>query len=157
MSVHRAPRDLPALAVGLLAAGALLFNGVPRAGAAPTTTGPNAALVAQLRATRALLHQADHDYKGHRVKAMHEITEAIHALHPPSAKHKKTQPQVAVKKSGPGGNEPQAVSDAQLRQAITQLQGVQGQLGSATTGNVAAASAAVTRAIQELKIALSIK
>src|SRR5438552_3361668 len=46
--------------------------------------------VAELRATKALLERADHDYKGHRAAAVKEITVAIHALEPshPSAEAK---------------------------------------------------------------------
>jgi hypothetical protein len=57
-----------------------------------------------------------------------------------------------------GNNEPQAVSDAQLKQATTALATVQTQLAGAQ-GNTAAATAAaaVGKAVQELQTALSIK
>jgi hypothetical protein len=127
----------------------LFFAG--QAGAAQTTTNPNAQAIVQLKQTRALLHKADHDYKGNRVKAMHEITKAIHALEGTHGRHH------AQPKSSKSGGEPQAVSDAQLKLAITQLQTVQSQLGSSTTSNVAVANAAISRAVQDLQTALAIK
>src|SRR6516165_2348705 len=51
--------------------------------AAAAGTAPFAAQVAELRQIRALLEQADHDYQGHRAKAVKLITAAIHALRPP--------------------------------------------------------------------------
>jgi hypothetical protein len=159
-----------AIAVAVLAAwtsdAAARPNGQKGAG---TTASPYAAQVAALRQTRALLAQANHDYKGHRAAAVKEITAAIHALQPPRTT-------VAAPKRGPGkggtpgpktpgaktggktgGNEPQAVSDAQLQQAITQLTTIQSQLASQTGTGPAAASAAVQKAVQELKTALTIK
>jgi hypothetical protein len=128
--------------------------------AATPTANPKAALVAQLRATRALLHQANHDYKGHRVKAMHEITVAIHALQPPAKKHHAKpgapKPATAGSKPASGGHEPQAISDAQLQKSIQQLQTIQSQLGTIATGNVGVAHTAIGKAIQELQTALKI-
>src|SRR5262249_44315284 len=37
-------------------------------------------VVLELRATKQLLERADHDYKGHRARAVHEINAAIHSL-----------------------------------------------------------------------------
>lgn len=116
--------------------------------AAPTDPGPYAAAVAQLRATSHLLHQADHDYKGHRVKAIHEIHLAIHILHPVHKKHHAPTVKTA------GGNLPQAVSDAHLKQAITQLQGVHAGLNNNAP---AQAIAAIRAAVSQLNTALSIK
>jgi hypothetical protein len=141
-------RRASGLVASLLVAG-LFFAG--QGGAAQTTTNPNAQAIAQLKQTRALLHKADHDYKGNRVKAMHEITKAIHALEGTHGRH------YHHAKSGKSGGEPQSVSDAQLKLAITQLQAVQSQLGSSTSANVGVANAAISRAIQDLQTALSIK
>jgi hypothetical protein len=142
-------RRTSGLVASLLVAG-LFFAG--QAGATQTPSNPNAQAIVQLKQTRALLHKADHDYKGNRVKAMHEITKAIHALEGTHGRH---QPHPV--KSGKSGGEPQSVSDAQLKLAITQLQTVQSQLGSSTTANVGVANAAISRAIQDLQTALSIK
>jgi hypothetical protein len=134
-----------------------------------TTTSPYGAQVAALRQTRALLEQADHDYKGHRAAAVKQITAAIHALQPPRttvtapkgglAKRGTPGPKPPDAKTGgkTGGNEPQAVSDAQLQQAIAQLTTIQTQLAPMTGTGPAAASAAVQNAVQELKTALTIK
>jgi hypothetical protein len=128
-------------------------------GARPAQSdGPYAQAIAQLRTTRALLHQANHDYKGHRVKAMHDITQAIHALLPAHHPHRTgtTTGQPAKTAQGQGNNEPQSVSDGQLRQAIQQLQSVRSSLGSSQNGNIATATAAIGRAIQELQTALQV-
>ncbi len=130
---------------------------------------PYAAQVAALRQTRALLQQADHDYKGHRAAAVKQITAAVHALQPPRTTV--TAPKGGLGKGGTkglrtpgaktggktGGKEPQPVSDAQLQQAITQLTTIQSQLASMTGAGPAAASTAVQNAVQELKTALTIK
>jgi hypothetical protein len=66
--------------------------------------------VAPLQQAYMLLHQADHDYDGHRVKAMHAIEAACKLLH--------------VSENGDGrGGEAQGVSDQQLRQAKGLLKG----------------------------------
>jgi hypothetical protein len=49
-------------------------------GGKPAPAGGPAAAIAELKATIELLERADHDYAGHRVKAIHEIHAAIHAL-----------------------------------------------------------------------------
>jgi hypothetical protein len=160
MHVPCAPGSRLVLGWGLLVVGSLLVDGVAQpAGAAPATPAAsiNKTIVTELHAIRALLHQADADYKGHRVKAMHEITAAIHALVPPHKHATGKKPATgSVARPAPANKEPQAVSDAQLQQAIQQLQAVQSQLASATHGNVAAANAAINRAIAELRTALKI-
>jgi len=85
----------------------------------------------------ATLAQADHDYKGHRVKAMKQIELAVQEL--------------GGKISGKGrGHEPQATSDAQLRAAQTLLQ----QAGSGLSGK---ALKHVNAAIAQINTALAIK
>jgi hypothetical protein len=112
---------------------------------------PYAPLVSELHQTRVLLHQADHDYQGHRVKAMHEIGQAMNALHP-HHKHK-----LGVRKGG-GGNENQAVSDMQLAQAGKQLQVVLNQLNNgAANANTAKAAMHVQNAMAQLNTALKIR
>jgi hypothetical protein len=115
-------------------------------------------VASELKQIRKLLEMADHDYKGHRAAAVHEITKAIHIIEPPGMKKG-----LAKKGLGGGGkkntgnNEDQATSDAQLAQAIKQLQAVKGQLGANPTGNVALVSASLTKAVEELETALKIK
>ncbi len=85
----------------------------------------------------ATLAQADHDYKGHRAKAMKEIELAVHEL--------------GGKISGKGrGREPQGTSDAQLSAARSLLQQAAGGLSKKALKHVDAA-------IEQINIALSIK
>jgi hypothetical protein len=137
--------------------------------AAAASASPFATQIAELRQIRTLLEQADHDYQGHRAAAVKLITTAIHTLHPPKPSTGQVRTRVAgtgtgAKQATPkvgnngGNNEPQAVSDAQLKQAMTALAAVQTQLAGAP-GNTAAttAAAALGKAVQELQTALSIK
>jgi hypothetical protein len=151
-----------ALTAGLLLTGQVTAEPLqvkPRAAQA----GGNAQTVKALRETIALLEMANHDYKGHRVKAIHYIRQAIHDLVPPKkAKPGATKPGAAAttttKPANGGNNEDQRVSDAQLKQAIQQLQTIQSSLanGQGTTGNRPAAATAIGNAIQELQTALKI-
>jgi len=77
---------------------------------APVETIPNDGTEAGLlRQAYGLLSTADHDYKGHRVRAMKQIEVAAQHL--------------GVVLRGDGkGHEPQATSDAQLRSAQALLQ-----------------------------------
>jgi hypothetical protein len=143
-------------------AGGLLWTS-PALGQA--LTPPSAALqgptliVGELKQIRKVLEMADHDYKGHRAAAVHEITKAIHAFEPPGTMKKgagkKLGGGAGLKKGG--NNEPQSVSDAQLAQSVKNLQTVVTQIGTNPTGNAAVAQAALTKAIEELETALKIK
>jgi hypothetical protein len=85
----------------------------------------------------ATLEKADHDYKGHRVAAMHQIAAAGKAL--------------GIKVHGDGkGHEPQGESDAQLRTA-------QGLLQQAQAGLTGKALKHAQHAIKQISVALSIK
>jgi hypothetical protein len=84
----------------------------------------------------ATLAQANHDYKGHRVRAMKQIEAALNVL--------------GEKISGQGkGHEPQGTSDAQLRAAQVLLQ----QAGAGLTGK---ALKHVNEAASQISTALSI-
>jgi hypothetical protein len=123
-------------------------------------------VVAQLKAIRAVLEHADHDYKGHRAKAVQEITKAIHAIEGVGARRAALTPQqkaalqaarqakIATKQgaSKPEG-EPQALSDQQLKSMVTQLTQVSAQIGTAKP----VAQQHVQNAIVELQAALAIK
>ncbi len=121
--------------------------------------------VAELNTTIKLLQAADHDYQGHRAQAVHDIHQAIHALHPTAKNNNSSTKsgQVTGKKSsvkgknlakGKGANkEPQAVSDAQLKQAISQLNTVRGQLKAAPPS----ALNSIQAAVKQLQVALTIK
>ena len=114
----------------LLASLLLAFGLVTRAQA---QTG-NLTLLDDAYATVA---QADHDYKGHRVRAMKQIELAVQEL--------------GGKISGQGrGREPQATSDAQLRAAQVLLQ-------QASSGLSGKALKHVNAAIVQINTALAIK
>jgi len=147
-----------ALALGLF--GVLLMGGPgtsevqagPGKGANKgATTGQNPFVqhVEALHQVRVLLARADHDYKGHRVKAMHHIRTAMHTLQP---HHRHPHPPLPK-----GGNEPQAISDAQLRQAIQQLNVIGTQLNGVSRPAAAKAVGSIRSAITELNVALTIR
>jgi hypothetical protein len=98
--------------------------------------------VETLRQAYITLSVADHDYKGHRVRAMRAIENACKLL--------------GTDISGKGrGREKQAISDEQLRSVLASIQQVRGSLA------VAGAQPAVVKhldvAISQLTTALSIK
>jgi hypothetical protein len=158
----RSQIDVRTLLAGLALLGALLLPGPARAQAiSPSALARLQALadrqqarqavapvVGELRQIRALLERADRDYKGHRAAAVKEIAAAIHALAP---RHK------GKGKKQPGGGEPQALSDAQLRQAIAQLGKVSSQLSGLPGKRPAKAVGHLGTAAKELEIALTIK
>jgi len=112
---------------------------------------PNAPIVSQLHMTVAVLKQADHDYNGHRVKAIRHIHTAVKAL-VPAGKH--AHGKIA---SGTGKLE-QSVSDAFLQQAIQQLTTIQTTLANTPGfGNRPMAVMAIQGAIAELQTALKIR
>ena len=85
------------------------------------------------------LHQADHDYKGHRVAAMKQIEAAAKLLGTP------------IPREGQGkGHEKQVVSDTQLRTA-------QGLLEQAKTGLSGKPLNHVQKALEEIAMALKVK
>jgi hypothetical protein len=90
-----------------------------------------------LREAYARLYVADHDYKGHRVRAMRQIEAAAAIL--------------GVELKGDGkGHEPQATSDAQLRQARDLL----GQITGAVVGT---GLLRIQLAIEQLNLALAVR
>jgi hypothetical protein len=129
-------------------------------------------VIAELKSARALLEKANHDYQGHRAKAVHEITHAIHLLehgkhHPnPQAatgNGNGNKPVAAGGKKGKKGagnankpNEPQGESDAQLKHAIEILHKVEEQLQGGQAQHHHHASEAIHKAIHELHTALKV-
>lgn len=98
---------------------------------------PNGNVIGLLNQAYVLLSSADHDYKGHRIHAMHTIKAAAREL--------------GVKLSGDGsGGENQGTSDSQLRSAQSLLQ-------QAVTGLAGKPKRHVAEAIKQLNIALTIK
>jgi hypothetical protein len=109
----------------------------------------HSAVVAELHGIKLMLEHADHDYKGHRAAAVKDLGEAIHELHPQHKAHTG-----GTQKTGThakGSHEPQKLSDAQLRQAISKLEGIEGHLGKHKAAHH------VAHAIAELKTALTVK
>jgi cob(I)alamin adenosyltransferase len=97
----------------------------------------NNSALATLDEAYATLAQADHDYKGHRAKAMKQIQLAVKEL--------------GGRISGKGrGHEPQGTSDAQLKAAQVLLQ-------QASTGLTGKPLKHVNAAITQISVALSIK
>lgn len=106
------------------------YRGVPATGDVQTLTQAYSTLAS-----------ADHDYKGHRAKAMHAIKKAAHLM--------------GQKIGGDGtGKEQQTLSDEQLRGVQTMLQKVRGSVGGHNSQKVVGH---LNTAIHELTTALSIK
>jgi len=110
------------------------------------------AMVESLRIANGKLHSADHDYAGHRVRAMEHIHGAVAQL----------GGSLGFGMSGLGtgtGNLPQQRSDEMLREALHHLRSVEGSLG--TGGNRRPhherARGAVAAAIREVEMALRIR
>jgi hypothetical protein len=150
--MNRAPHRRLAIAAAALVAG-LLPAGPAFAKAKPPS--PYAAQIKELREVRTLLQKADRDYKGHRVAAVKELTAAVHALHPNKKAHAGKGGKGA--KGIKGGGEPQALSDAQLKDSIKALNTVVAQLKTVPGAPATKAAAHVTNAIKELEAALTIK
>jgi hypothetical protein len=129
--------------------------------------------IATLKQAKALLEEANHDYQGHRAKAVHAIHEALHELehhhHAAGTAGAKANPQVqaakaaakaahaTAAKNGAGTNgvhENQAASDQQLQSAQQLLAKVQTELSS---GKHPHALAHVQTAMKELQTALTVK
>jgi hypothetical protein len=136
-----------ALGVGLLAASATEAR---PGGKKPPS--PFSSQIVALDAANALLAKADHDYKGHRVKAMKEVHAAIHAL-----KVGAKAPKNPFKGPKSTGGLPQDQSDALLKQAMDRIAAVQTQLATVQDPRATTATAALTAAVTQLQTALKIK
>lgn len=126
--------------------------------------------IATLRSAKKLLEEANHDYKGHRAKAVSAIHKAIveiehhgvktgvkqTAANPAAAAAKANARAVAAANGSktPAVHESQVNSDVQLRAAQELLVKVQSEL---STGKHPKALAHVQLALQELQVALQIK
>jgi hypothetical protein len=111
-----------------------------------------------LRVTRLTLEMADHDYGGHRAAAVRDITASVHQLKKAlEAVHKGKIIPKGEKKKEKGGNEPQAVSDAQLAASIPSLVQTASLLKSANHdygGHRAQAVTDLEAAVRQLQAAL---
>jgi hypothetical protein len=137
-----------ALGAGLLAAS----SGEARPGGKKKPPSPFATQITALEAANALLAKADHDYQGHRVKAMKLVHGAIHAL-----KVGAKAPKNPFKGPKGTGGLPQDQSDALLKQAMGQITAVQTQLANVQDPRATAALTDLAVAVTELQTALKIK
>src|SRR5438270_788929 len=124
MSLLRCLKCLPAalLVAGLfalLASNEPVLGGQKKNPAKAAVKAADTQIIQELAAVRKLLETANHDYQGHRAAAVHHVIHAAHLL-----QHHKHHPNPASltaalsKQTVPGNKEAQAVSDAQLRQAM---------------------------------------
>ncbi|MGO8838397.1 MAG: hypothetical protein ACLQAH_16870 [Limisphaerales bacterium] len=88
-----------------------------------------------------ILATGDHDYKGHRVKAIHAVEAAAKLLNLDLSGDAKDK-------------QPQALSDAKLREAQGLLQNV---LGAAEVKNQKRVTKHLTEAVNQINVALSIR
>ncbi len=104
-----------------------------------------------MRTVHTKLRGADHDYQGHRVRAMTHVAAAIRHLHPTAA--------LNTNVAAGQGNLPQAQSDQILRDALVHLNTAETSLGSGTNAATHHHSArtSVAEAIHELNTALTIR
>jgi hypothetical protein len=164
--LRRASNRFPVFAVAafLIVPGAVRAQ-VPSVGATTVKQAVKLDEIATLKSAKKLLEEANHDYKGHRAKAVHAIHEAIVELeHHKGVKHLPTTPAVAAAKANVRAahanaakvapvHEAQVASDVQVKAAQQLLLRAQAEL---STGKHPKASAHVLVAIQELEIALKI-
>ena len=124
------------------------------------------AVVQRLRSTNASLARLDHDYQGHRVRAMRSIQQAIRQL----AHTSTTSRRGFANRGGANGRNraglaanrpqplPQAQSDARMRRAGQTLQGVNVQLTRNTnTPSHTYARRHVQTAMREIGVALRVR
>jgi hypothetical protein len=108
-------------------------------------------VISHLLTAHGMLRQADHDYDGHRVQAMHHIVAALDHLG-----FRSSSPMTY----GDGlGNMAQAESDSLLRNSVVKLNIAEQSLGTGTRSAVHHhnARASVAEAIQEVHIALNVR
>jgi hypothetical protein len=101
-----------------------------------------------LRTAHAKLREADHDYDGHRVRAMEHVSSAIRHLHPALELGSFFAPGL--------GNLPQGQSDQILRDSLVKLRLAEGSLpaGAGRLAHHNSTRTSVTEAIDELELAL---
>jgi hypothetical protein len=136
------------------------------------TQGNNRAIVSRLRSVHSTLARLDHDYQGHRVRAMHSISMAIRQLSNQSMVYRNTgfngmannNRNRNANGNGANGRQrlTQAQSDARMSQALRTTQGIQMQLASNNTSSRggsghARARGHVQQVIRELSTALAVR
>jgi hypothetical protein len=130
---------------------------------------PNAVLVSTMHSTLTHLNKADHDYNGHRSRAMHEINTAIRHLGLQNGQSNSGIASLAQSGNANGTNTairagtgtgpkvPQATSDTHLREAQKSLQGIDSRMNinGVNPHSFTQAKASVQNAIRELNLALN--
>jgi hypothetical protein len=108
--------------------------------------------ISLLRTVHAKLREADHDYQGHRMRAMNHVASALEHLGSP-AFHSEFGQNFGL------GNLPQSKSDEILRNALVHLKTVENELtrGTNRAEHHGSARAKVAEAIGELHVALNIR
>ena len=109
------------------------------------------ATISFLKTAQMKLSKADHDYAGHRVRAMRHVARALDQL---------TGSYLFNENMGAGnGNLPQVESDRLLREAEGHLNTIENTLRTRTNGleHHQSARTSVAEAIRELRIALTIR
>jgi hypothetical protein len=136
----------------------------------------NNQLVTELRGTMRLLHQADHDYNGHRARAIQHLSRAVNTIHPSTNmgqmngmnRGQGNGAAGARAGLGKGGNRtgaangqnkmPQAQSDQHLQQAMQRLTVIQNQISNVGSNQRhAQALNHIQQATQELRVALNVR
>ncbi len=129
--------------------GALLLAGLTGGREAQGQEPKKGSIVKQLKSANDLLRQANHNYKGHRVKAMHEVNRALVALGA-----KKIDVDVGTKNLT---GEEQALSNKQLARARQKLADLLVSLGTPAAGSPRARAVNhVKKAIVEIDLALAV-
>jgi hypothetical protein len=141
--------------------------------------GYSRAIVSRLRSVHSTLARIDHDYQGHRARAMQQVSMAIRQLSHRSMYYRGMGYNsgmnngqgmgmgMGMRRMGAGGvggarrgmRMSQAQSDARMSQALRTLQGIGMQLsnqGNSTMGH-GRASGHIQYAIHELNVALSVR
>ena len=138
--------------------------------------GNNRAIIGRLRSVHSSLARIDHDYQGHRVRAMRAVSMAIRQLSHRSmgygsmgvSTRNNNRRAMAMRQGrgsiNGGGNRrrqpmSQAQSDAWMSQSLRILQGINMQLSSLGSYTAAHGSASghIQQAIHELDVALSVR
>jgi hypothetical protein len=116
-------------------------------------------LIAELNTIHLAIRSANHNYKGHRAKAMTEVNRAVRQLARDAGKK---MGKAKGMRGGPGKGKknalPQAESDALLRNAKRALAGVLSQLSALpASGHRTSAAKHIKHAMEQLDKALAVR
>ncbi len=139
--------------------------------------GNNRSIVSRLRSVHSTLARIDHDYKGHRVRAMHQISRAINLLSHRSTSGfnnglngtrlttsnnnglRTNRNSVGNVANRNGTRLSQAQSDARMSQALRTTQGISSQLANQGQNHYShrRAHAYLQQAVREMNIGLTVR